>query len=88
MQSQEHDMTSISIDRKLTQVLRGSPYCQNPQRIVLIGRVVFLMSTPDKEITLFPKLMERGEVENYRSGSGPFRNIQETFRGLFHAEEI
>ena len=62
--------TPTSIDRKLTQVLRGSPYCQNPQRIVLIDKVVFLMSTPDKEIALFPMLVGRREVRNYRSGSG------------------
>ena len=63
-------LTPTSMDEKLTQVLRGSPYCRNPQRIVLIGRVVFPMSTPDKEIALFPMLVERREVGNDRSGSG------------------
>ena len=46
------------------------------------------MSTPDKEIALFPVLLGRREVENNRPGSGPLRNVQEAFRGLFHAEEI
>ena len=66
----------------------GSPYCRNPQRIVLIGRVVFSMSNPDKEIALFPMLMGRGEVGNDKLGGGSLRNIQEAFRSLFHAEEI
>ena len=56
-------LTPTSIDRKLTQVLRGSSYCRNPQRIFLIGRVVFPMSTPDKEITFFPILMGEGRSE-------------------------
>ena len=63
--------TPTSIDGKLTQVLKGSPYYRNPQCIVLIGRVVFPMSTPDKEISLFPMLVGGREVENDRSGSGP-----------------
>ena len=81
-------LTPTRKDRKLTQVLRGSPYCQNPQHIILVGRVVFPMSTLDKEITLFPMLVGRREVGNDRSGSGPLRNIQEAFRGLLHVEEI
>ena len=81
-------LTPTSIYRKLMKVLKGSPCCRNPQRNVLIGKVVFPMSTPDKEITLFLMLMRRWEVENDRSGSGPLRNIQEAFQGLFHAEEI
>ena len=46
------------------------------------------MSTPDKEITLFLVLVGRREVINNRSGNGSLRNVQEAFRGLFHAEEI
>ena len=76
------------MDRKLKQVLRGSPYYRNPQRIILVSRIVFPMSTPDKEITLFLVLVGRREVRNNRSGSGSLRNVQEAFRGLFHAEEI
>ena len=64
-------LTLTSMDEKLTQVLKGSPYCQNPQRIVLISRVIFPMSTPNKEIALFPMLMGGREVGNDRSGSGP-----------------
>ena len=76
------------MDRKLKQVLRGSPYYWNPQRIILVSRVVFPMSTLDKEITLFPMLVERREVKNNRPGSGPLRHVQEAFRGLLHMEEI
>ena len=64
-------LTPTSMDEKLTQVLRGSLYCLNPQSIVLIGRVIFPMSTPNKEITLFPMLVGGKEVGNDRSGSGP-----------------
>ena len=46
------------------------------------------MSTPDKEIMLFIVLVGRREVKNNRLGSGPLRNVQEAFLGLFHAEEI
>ena len=63
--------TPTRINGKLMQVLRGSPYFQNPQRIVLIGRVVFLMSTPNKEIALFPMFVGGREVGNDKSRSGP-----------------
>ena len=76
------------MDRKLTQVLKGSPYGRNPQCIVLVSKVVFPMSTLDKEMALFPVLVGRREVGNNRPGSGPLRNVQEAFRGLFHTEEI
>ena len=46
------------------------------------------MSTPNKEIALFPVLVGRREVENNRPGSGPLRNVQEACRGLFQAKEI
>ena len=59
------------------QVLRGSPYGRNPQRIVLVNRVVFpMLSTPDKEIALFLVLVGIREVRNNRPGSGPLRNVQ------------
>ena len=65
-------LTPASMDEKLKQVLRGSPYCRNLQRIVLIDRVIFPMSTPNKEIAPFPMLMGGMEVGNDRSGSGSF----------------
>ena len=46
------------------------------------------MLTPDKEIALFPVLVGRREAGNNRPGSGPRRNVQEAYQGLFHAEEI
>ena len=44
----------------------GNPYCRNPQRIVLVGRVVFPMSTLNKEIVFFLILVGIMEVGNNR----------------------
>ena len=65
------------------EVLRGNPYCRNPQRIILIGRVVFPMSTPYKKIVLFPMLLGGREVRNDRSGNGPLEIYKKPFKASF-----